>query len=123
MQEFVREDGVVLKLDPDFKKGILSRPSANPKPHWTDEDYVAGARTKLERWRKRLSDFASMGLQIRGARVLDVGCGNGIDCLLLGLEPVQRVFGVDMRISLFLPGKKGARHRKLAKEVLKIVGA
>jgi SAM-dependent methyltransferase len=121
MKEFIRDDGVVLKLDADLKKAILSRPSANPKSNWTDDDYALGAKTKLERWRQRRAELASLGVQLEGVRILDVACGNGIDCILLALEPVDSVIGIDLRLSLHLANKKGDRHRRLASEVLSAV--
>lgn len=122
MKSFLRDDGVELVLDPDLKRAILGRPSANPKSHWTDQDYALGARTKLERWRRRLARLHALNVRLDGARVLDLACGNGIDCILMGLEPVKSVIGMDLNLPLFAADKVGARHRRLAAEVLSAVG-
>ena len=122
MKEFIRDDGVALTLHPEIKTKILGRPSANPKYNWTDEDYKNGAKIKLERWKNRLAELNSLGVEIEGKRVLEVACGNGIDSILLALEPVKRVIGIDIRLPLQLSNKKGRRHRKLAKQVLAEVG-
>lgn len=120
---FTRSDGRSLKLVRGLRERILGRPSTNPKARWTDADYRAGARTKLKRWQRGLSRLDKLGIELDAARVLDVGCGNGIDCLLMGLQPVRQVVGIDIRQSLFSK-KKGRRkrNRRLAGEVLKLVG-
>ncbi|MCF6237025.1 MAG: methyltransferase domain-containing protein [Gammaproteobacteria bacterium] len=122
MKQFIRDDGVALALHPEIKSNILSRPSANPKHNWTDEDYINGAQIKLQRWKNRLAGLNSLGVELEGKRVLEVACGNGIDSILMALEPVKRVIGIDICLRLQLADKKGKRHRKLATEILAAVG-
>lgn len=122
MKEFIRDDGVALALHPEIKTSILGRPSANPKYNWADEDYIKGAKIKLERWKKRLAELNALGVEVKEKRILEVACGNGIDSILLALEPVKRVIGIDIRLPLHLTSKKGRRHRKLAKQVLTEAG-
>lgn len=118
MKTFIRDDGVALTLHPEVKTNILARPSSNPKHHWAEQDYMNGAKTKLKRWKKRLAELNSLGVDIQHKRVLEVACGNGIDSMLLALEPVKQVIGIDMRLPLHMTNKKGKRHRNLAKHVL-----
>jgi SAM-dependent methyltransferase len=122
MKEFVASDGRTIKVVEGFKARILDRPSANPKADWDEAAYGRGTDTKYERWRSRLSKLRSFGLKLESARVLDIACGNGIDCLLLGLEPVRAVVGIDLNLSLFQSGHKGERNRRLASKVMQKAG-
>src|SRR5712691_8337535 len=52
------------------------------------------------------------------AEVLDVGCGDGINCLLVGLQSVRRAVGIDLELPLFESGERGERTRRLASTIL-----
>ena len=122
MEKFIRNDGAVLQHCPEIKSEILGWSSANPKSHWKDGDYAQGAQVKLSRWRERLFELDAAGISLERKRVLEVACGNAIDVMLLAMEPVEQVVGLDLRLALHLANKKGARHRRLASEVLATVG-
>lgn len=117
---FTRDDGRTLKVVKGFRDQVLSAPRASvqPKPNWADGDYSAAADAKLQSWQKRLSEFSRWGVALEGARTLEVGCGAGIDCLLMGLQPVRRVVGIDLELPLFKNSEKGEQSRRLTHKVL-----
>lgn len=123
MKAFTRDDGQILRVVDGFGYRILHRrPSKRPKPDWSDTDYAAAAESRTKRWKKRLSRMVGWGVRLDGARILEVCCGAGIECLLMSLEPVRQVIGIDMRLSLFDQGAEGERSRRLAGAVLDRAG-
>lgn len=120
MKVFTRHDGRNLRVLKGFRDQVLSAPrvSAQPKPNWSDEDYSLAADKKLREAQRLLSEFSRWGSDISGARVLEVGCGAGIDCLLMGLQPVHGVVGIDLQTALFQDSEKGERTRRLTRKVL-----
>jgi SAM-dependent methyltransferase len=117
---FVRDDGRRLRVVEGFRERILSTPrtSVQPKPEWGPSEYEAAAEKKLRGSRRLLSEFARWGGTLPGARVIEVGCGAGIDCLLLGLHPVEQVTGIDLELPLFERSDRGERARRLTNTVL-----
>lgn len=122
---FVRDDGCSLTVVEGFRQRVLSVPrtSVQPKPEWSASEYEAAAEKKLRGSRRLVSQFARWGGTIAGARVLEVGCGAGIDCLLLGFYPVERVTGIDLELPLFEESDRGERVRRLTRTVLANQGA
>jgi SAM-dependent methyltransferase len=123
MPVFTRDDGKVVGVVEGYRQRVLSdRPRYASRPGWTDEQYAAAADRKLRTTRKFLKEFAGRGGRIAGARVLDMGCGDGINCLLLALEPVESVVGIDVELPLLESVERTERTRRLASEVCKRVG-
>jgi SAM-dependent methyltransferase len=122
---FVRDDGRSMRVVEGFNQRVLSAPrtSIQPKPEWTATEYEAAAEKKLRGSRRLLSQLARWGGDLAGARVLEVGCGAGIDCLLLGLHPVEEVTGIDLELPLFERSERGERARRLTRTVLTKQGA
>lgn len=121
---FVRDDGLPLRVVEGFRQRVLSAPrdSVQPKPHWKADDYEAAAEKKLRQSQSLLAELHRWGGSLDGARVLEVGCGAGIDCFLFGLRPVDRVVGIDLAFPLQEPSDAGERARRLASRVLEKVG-
>jgi SAM-dependent methyltransferase len=121
---FVRDDGVALRVVDGFRQRVLSAPrdSVQPKPEWSEDDYEAAAEKKVSQSRRLLAELERWGGSLDGARVLEVGCGAGIDCLLFGLHPAERVVGIDLDFPLTARGEPGERARRLAHRVLEKVG-
>lgn len=121
---FVRDDGVALRVVDGFRRRVLAAPrdSVQPKPEWSAQDYEAAAEKKLRQSRALLDELQRWGGSLEGASVLEVGCGAGIDCLLFGLHPVERVVGIDLDFPLTAQTDPGERTRRLARRVLEQVG-
>jgi SAM-dependent methyltransferase len=118
MQVFTRDDGRTLQVVEGYRERLLSqRSSYSPRPDWSDQQYATAARKKLKRTRRLLGEFARWGGRIEGARVLDVGCGDGINCLLVALWPVQSVVGIDMELPLVEAVERRDRVRRLTDHV------
>jgi SAM-dependent methyltransferase len=124
MEVFVREDGARLRVVERFRERVLSAPriSVQPKPDWNRSDYEAAADKKLRRSRRLLEDLGRWGGSLEGARVLEVGCGAGIDCLLFALHPVEHVVGIDLEFPLQEQSDRGGRARRLTGLVLEKAG-
>lgn len=122
-ETFTRDDGRVLRVLRGYRERVLSeRPTFSPRPDWCDEQYAAAAEKKLKRARRFLGEFARWGGRIEGARVLDVGCGDGISCLLIALQPVRQVVGIDMELPLLEPVERHERTGRLTSEVCRKAG-
>jgi ubiquinone/menaquinone biosynthesis C-methylase UbiE len=123
-RSFTRDDGLVIAVIDGFRDTVLSAPrvSVQPKPEWTDADYSAAAEKKILHADAFINEFASLGGRISGARLLEVGCGAGIDCLLMATRNVRHVAGIDMSLPLFESGDKGDRTRRLLREVEQALG-
>ena len=110
MKAFERDDGRVLEVVEGFREQMLSyRRAVTPRADWTGHDYVEAAEKKRRRFGRLLARFSEWGGQVEGARVLDVGCGDATNCLLLGFEPVRESTG---------PDEAGHRTRLLAWKLL-----
>lgn len=119
MKVFTRDDGRSLQVVKGFRDLVRSyRPPATPRSNWSEEDYAAAADKKLRRWESILSEFDRWGGTRDGLQVLEIGCGAGIDCLLIAAQPVRRAVGIDLKLPLFEQSEKGDRVRRLASEVL-----
>ncbi len=118
MHSFVRGDGRALAVVQGFRQRVLSyRPSVSPREGWTDAQFEASAKKKLKRSQRLLESFTRWIPTLEDARVLDVGCGDGANCVLLGTEPVRIAVGLDLRLPRFAPDGPGERARTLLQKV------
>src|ERR1041385_5501328 len=118
MTPFVRADGQPMRVVAGFRDRVLAyRPSVTPRPHWTPEQNTHAADTKLDRARRLIAQIGKRYDRLDGAAVLDVGCGDGINCLVMA-SAARRAFGVDHRLPLFEPDETGAQARQLSGLVL-----
>lgn len=123
MEVFTRDDGRSLQVVKGFQEQVLSyRASVTPKQNWSDEDYSAAADKKLGRIQRFLLEVSRRRGALDGAQVLEVGCGDGINCLLISLQPVRQVVGIDLQLPLFDPSERGERTRRLTCKILKRLG-
>ena len=119
MSTFVGADGRAVQVVPGFRDRVLAyRPSVTPRPHWTAADFERAADTKLRRADRLVTEIARRRDGLAGAVVLDVGCGDGINCLVLAHRGVERVLGLDLEPPMFRPDERGAQTRLLAGLVL-----
>ena len=116
---FVRADGRPLQVVPGFRDRVLgSRPSVTPRPDWTPDEYTKAADKKLTRARRLVAEVTKRHDGLDRAAVLDVGCGDGINCLVLAHGAVGRAVGVDLRLPLFEADARAAPARRLVQVVL-----
>jgi SAM-dependent methyltransferase len=119
MTTFVRADGRPVRVVPGFRDRVLDyRASVTPRPDWTTRDYARAADKKLARARRLVAAVARRHDRLTGAAVLDVGCGDGINCLVFAAVAVRRAVGVDLRLPVFGSGETTAPARRLAELVL-----
>jgi hypothetical protein len=75
---FNRGDGRALRVVEGFRDRVLSyRGAVTPKPDWGEADYEAAAEKKRHRLRRLSESISRLAAVPEGARVLDVGCGDG----------------------------------------------
>jgi SAM-dependent methyltransferase len=121
--KFVREDGLKMRAVPGFRDRVLaSRLTTTPRPHWTPEEYARSAKKKLERTRRLVAEVARWVERLDRAALLDLGCGDGINCLVMADRSVARAVGIDLRLPLFEDNEVGAQARQLADLVLERLG-
>lgn len=116
MTTFVRADGRPVRVVPGFRERVLDyRASVSPRPEWTPEQYARAADTKLRRARRLVAEVERRQGGLDRRAVLDVGCGDGINCLAMAYLAEARVVGADLRLPLFERGETGPR--RLAEQV------
>ena len=121
MDTFIREDGRALRVVRGFRNAALSyRAPVTPVAAWTAEQFADAAEKKRRRFGRLLADARHWRGSIEGAEILDVGCGDGTNCILAALEPVRSVVGIDLNPPLLDPSQSVAR--RLAETVLRQAG-
>jgi SAM-dependent methyltransferase len=116
---FARDDGSELRIVDGFRDQILGyRASVTPKPGWDDARYDEAAARKRRRWERLVHELARWGGALADAAVLDVGCGDGANCLLSS-QAGARVTGIDLHFPLLAADEKGDRTRRLAAHLLR----
>ena len=121
---FTRDDGREIGIVPGFRERALGyRPAVTPKPGWSDEDYGAAAAKKLRRFERLLETVKRWRPELAGARVLDVGCGDAANCVLMATQPVREVVGIDLYLPLLDASEKSAPARRLADALAREAGA
>lgn len=120
---FVRADGRSVRIVPGFRDRVLSyRESVSPRPGWTPDEYARAAAKKLDRARRLVAAVERRHGLDRSA-VLDVGCGDGINCLVMAYLARARVVGADLQLPLFdrREAGGGAGPRRLAEDVMALL--
>ena len=119
MNAFRRGDGVQLQIVEGFRHRILSyRVSVTPKEDWTSADYKAAAARKQRRFKRLLAQAQRWLPSLANTTLLDVGCGDGANCLQFALEPIREVVGIDLFLPLNAADARGEQARALAREIL-----
>jgi SAM-dependent methyltransferase len=99
---------------------LAGRFSVTPRSDWGEERYVKAAARKRRRGKRLIRSLKHWCGRLDGATVLDAGCGDGINCLLLALQPVRQVVGIDLDLPLLAPTERGEQVRELAARVLNL---
>jgi ubiquinone/menaquinone biosynthesis C-methylase UbiE len=119
MRAFIRDDGSAVRILDGFREQILGyRASVTPRPGWSEAQYVEAAHRKRRRWERLVAELSRWGVALTSATVLDVGCGDGANCLLSSQARVRQVTGIDLQFPLLATDEKGERTRHLARHLL-----
>jgi ubiquinone/menaquinone biosynthesis C-methylase UbiE len=123
MEYFTRDNGKLLRIVSGFRERFrYFGSSVNPKSHWTNEQYEMAARKKIHKIKRRLDKILPFVGSLDHARILEVGCGAGIDCIFMALRPFCEVVGIDRRLRLFEQDSEGERNRRLVQAIFEKVG-
>jgi len=124
MNVFNRDDGKEIRIVPGYRERVLSeRISFSPRPDWTEPQYAVAAGRQIARTQQLVDQYLHAGGRFENARVLDVGCGDAISCLLIAAQhPVEQVIGIDLELPLVDEGERHERIRQLASAVCRQVG-
>lgn len=116
---FTRGDGEALRVVEGFRDHVLSyRAAVTPKPDWSEADYEAAAEKKRRRLRRLSKSFLRLASLPDGARVLDVGCGDGANCVLLAQERwVRLAAGIDLQLPVQVADEQGERALRLVRRL------
>jgi SAM-dependent methyltransferase len=123
--EFTRSDGTTLEIVPGFRERALAMPRTAVRPtlDWSDHDYHAAAAEKVLRIQRVINGASARGVDLTRTRALELGCGPGIDSILLAaLAPGVEVIGIDRELPLLGDSEDAARLRRLAAAALDSLG-
>ena len=124
LKTFTASDGRVLRVVKGFRHRVLEyRPRLTPQPHWTEADFIHGADIKRRRCGRLIEKFSAHGGVLGAAAVLDVGCGDGSNCLVLAQRGTKHVTGIDLQLAMFADDEHGRLTRMLAHRILDGVAA
>jgi SAM-dependent methyltransferase len=115
----------VLEIVPGFRERVLAMPRTPVRPtsDWSEQDYRAAAAEKIRRIQRLIEGASARGVELAGTRALEMGCGPGIDSILLAvMAPGVEVVGVDVALPLLEDGEDAARLRRLAAAALGALG-
>lgn len=120
MITFTRDDGRELRAIAGFRNRVLSyRPSKTPQSNWTDDNYAGAVNKRLKRGRHLIERLSGMYGALENAEVLEIGCGDGLNTILFGLQGVKRAVGIDLDLRLDRPEKQAESVRRLVDGVVK----
>jgi ubiquinone/menaquinone biosynthesis C-methylase UbiE len=120
---FIRDDGRPLAVVPGFRRRVLAaRSSVTPRPDWTAARFADAAAKRRRRFQRIVQAFSRWGGCMEQAKILDVGCGDGMNCLLLATQPVREVVGIDLELPLLTGDERGQLTTALAGDVLDLEG-
>jgi SAM-dependent methyltransferase len=115
MMEFIKDNGEKLRIIKGFRERALTyRTSQTPRDSWIEKDYDRAVRKRLKRHKRLIKTIKTLGGNPSAAEVLEVGCGDGINTLLMGLYGAKHVTGIDIDLRLFNRDEKGEVIRRLA---------
>jgi SAM-dependent methyltransferase len=123
MTIFKRQDGCDIEVVPGFRERALAfQTQTTPRSSWTDDDYSRAVAKRLDRCRRLLKEIATHFGPMHNAEILEIGCGDGLNSLLLGLQGVKRAVGIDIDFRLDRPHEQGDRTRRLVTEIIHELG-
>lgn len=123
MTKFKRDDGKELDIIAGFRDRALSyRPSNSPRDDWNEDDYARVVEKRLQRGKRLIEKLSRIYGPFENAEVLEVGCGDGINSMLLGMQGVKRAVGIDLELRLNEPYQWSGSVRRLAEGVIKAAG-
>lgn len=115
MTTFTRDDGRELKVVVGFRERALNyRSSQTPRANWNEDDYNRATEKRLRRHERLTGALSSRYGRLNSAEILEIGCGDGINTILLGLHGVRRAVGIDLELRLHNQDEKGESTRRLA---------
>lgn len=122
MTTFTKDDGRELKVIQGLRDRALAyRASHTPRSDWKDDDYKQAMNKRLRRHKRLIKTLSGHFGKIDNAEVLEIGCGDGINIMLLGLHGVRRAVGIDLDLRLYREDEKGESSRRLTQRVLREV--
>jgi len=124
MTKFKRDDGNELEIIAGFRDRALNyRPSTSPRDNWSADDYARTVEKRLQRGKKLIDKLARLYGPLDNAEILEVGCGDGINTLLLGIRGVKRAVGIDLELRLDKTYRWSDSVRRLAEGIVKATGS
>ncbi|HEY6170079.1 MAG TPA: class I SAM-dependent methyltransferase [Verrucomicrobiae bacterium] len=124
LKTFTTADGRVLRVVKGFRHRVLEyRPRVTPQPDWTEADFIHGAEVKRRRCGRLIEKFSAFGGVLGDSAVLDVGCGDGSNCLVLARRGAKHVTGIDLHLPLFGDDEHARLTRTLAHRIVDGVAA
>lgn len=124
MKTFTRDDGSKLRVIAGFRDRALSyRKSVTPRSDWNDDDYARAITKRVKRGRRLIENLTRRYGSLVNSEVLEVGCGDGLNTMLFGLQPVKRAVGIDLDLRLNRRDEKAESIRRVVAGALETMGS
>jgi SAM-dependent methyltransferase len=123
MMIFKRDDGLELNAVAGFRNRVLSyRHGMSPRSGWSDDRYAKAVEKRFSRGNRLIRRLSRLHGSLHNAEILEIGCGDGLNSLLLALKGVRRVVGVDLNLKLNWRDEQGDSVRRLVAGVIRAAG-
>lgn len=117
---FTREDGQEIRVIDGFRDRVLTyRKSVSPRSAWGDEDFGVAAEKRIKRGRKLIGKIEERFGPLDNSRILEIGCGDGLNTALIGRQGAKRAVGIDLDLRVGRGGERGEAVRRLMTEIVK----
>jgi SAM-dependent methyltransferase len=113
---------VPLPVSLGFRDALLTaHPSKTPRPGSSPSSWAWAVRNRVGAARARLGELERYR-DPASASVLEVGCGDGVECVVTGVLGVQSVVGIAPTLPMFEEGERGDVARLLVQDALGRLG-
>jgi len=93
-----------------------------PRSNWNNDDYTRAVKKRIKRGRRLVKKVSHWHGTLENTEVMEIGCGDGLNTILLGLQAAKHAVGIDLDLRLNRQDEKGESIHRLMTEAVKAMG-